>query len=349
MDSDGTDSEIEEIRNWAEMSRYEDIMRGEIEWCLGQVGQAYQQEPARTQKGEENRADMIWLASVAVALLWPGQVRTRLRDMWHGHLRSRPPSSDFEVACEHLFMVAAHNLGVDDHVGPEELREMEDQKDISASVGGDADPRDAMVVLMDEGILCHAREACGLVTTVSPGWLAEEYRRSVRRFPASTYRLSVHPHTAEVPLEDAQRAYFLMHYPLLVLNIGLEPGAEVDVPFLAPIVADWFQFLTATEARWTRNYELLAEVSLTLLLLERNVIARRTGASILPPGFEEKIFRMQRTLRERNGARSNVRVPGFSVYFFRNHSQSGTLRHQSYHTNVLMALLMANYLEWKRG
>ena len=132
-------------------------------------------------------------------------------------------------------------------------------------------------------------------------------------------------------------------YPLLATEMGSQKRQDlpVDTAFLEPLLNGWFLALTQYEVVWRSNFELLVEVALVIVICKRH----SPKSYKLPRLFEETVFDIQQKLVNdpRAEARRHTPLPRPSVYYLGNNPQSGTQRHQSYHTNVLVALLMVNY------
>ena len=103
------DADIVEIPKWSGMEDYPKHLETEVRWCMNQVLAAYDKEPNNS-TGEQQRAEMMWLASFVVVLLPAGPLRESVRRDLAQKLLERKPHPVRTINCEHLFAVAGHHI-----------------------------------------------------------------------------------------------------------------------------------------------------------------------------------------------------------------------------------------------
>lgn len=338
-DSKKEEFEESEPKSWVEMSNYNDYLSLEIKWCFDRIMLAYNVQ-SNNNRGEENRCEIIWLCSFLVKLLKdvsPDTSKYIKKELCNLEIHEKNEHRT-NVKCSHLYVTAYENMNERFHVS-KNLEELKNKQEIVENTNKANTCRDSVVLFMNEGILSQSHQVSNKKPSVDMEWIANQYKISVKQYKKEEYRF---PNNTLVSQVRAQRAYFLLHYPILVLNMGTSVMGDVDTEFLQPIFNNWFKFLTSSENHWKYNFELLAEVILCIILCKKYESNYQ-----LPEHFENIIFLIQQTIVSQFGNRRDAKLGNLSVYFFKINRNSGYKIHQSYHTNVLVALFMSNYITWK--
>ena len=339
MVNDNVKKKNQNPKTWEELPNYQEYLTKEIIWCIDRTIQVYKSELINN-IGEETRSEILWLSSFVVNILddilpeTADHIKTKIKEL----LDSRSENDNIQINCEHLYAMTAYNLGED--INHNKLVSICDRKQIIEETDLDHNtPRSAMITFMHQGIISQAYKLNGYNSAVNMKWISERYGISVKQYMEDKYKF---PRSVLVSKVRAQNAYFLMHYPILVLNMGKGALGNIDINFIQPILNGWFDFLTSRKSYWTNNFELLAEVILSIIICKRH-----TDGYELPNNFESGIFLIQQSITLKYNGRRNAKIGNLSVYFFKENRNSGTKRHQSYHTNILVALVMSNYIAWK--